>query len=241
MAAEPIEFEVNGLTLRGNLHLSDGEGKDLALLFLHGWTGRPNDDAAEFLASHGFSAMTFSLSGHSSSDGKIEEQTRKKSFQEVLAAYDFFKAKLPNGIKIGVAGSSYGGYLAVLLSAERPVRCLSLRVPANYSDEEFTEPQLRQTAEFNPAVVEWRRMSLNYHEAKSLTALHKFGGSVQIFEAEKDEQVPHQTVQNYVNAVADKSKLDYHLMEGWPHSLGNNKERNDQYRGILLNWLNQQI
>jgi esterase/lipase len=237
---QPIEFVVNGLTLRGNIYTPEEAPKNLALLFLHGWTGMTNDAAAAVLAENGFSAMTFSLSGHNDSDGKIEDQTRDKSLSEVIAAYEYFRNTLPKDVKIGAVGTSYGSYLAVLLSKVRPLVCLQLRVPANFWDEHFDEPQIDQSGD-NSEVRQWRQRPLNFNATRALMAVHNFEGPIQILEAELDDRVPHQTVQNYVDAVNDKTKLDYHFIKGWPHSLGDNKERNQQYQQILLNWLEQQV
>jgi esterase/lipase len=239
MNDQPVEFEVNGLVLRGNFYKAE-QPKNLAVLFLHGWTGLPNEPAAQMLAKNGFTSMTFSLSGHNNSDGIIEDQTRQKSLQEVLVAYDFFKTKLPADIKIGAAGTSYGGYMTANLSAERDMECLSMRVPADYWDDDFDKVQINQGGE-NPEVAHWRLQKLEPSATKALRALHNFDGPVQIIEAELDEMVPHQTVQNYINAVKDKSKLDYRFMKGWPHSLGEDADRNHQYQQILLNWLKTQV
>jgi esterase/lipase len=192
------------------------------------------------LAEKGFSAMTLSLSGHGNSDGKIEDQTRQKSLQETLAAYDLFKSKLPADTKIGVVGNSYGGYMAAILSTQREVACLSIRVPANYPDEGFEQPQAGRGHD-DPAVAKWRLQKLNFNNTRSLNAIHQFKGPIQILEAEKDELIPHQCVQNYVDAVKDKSKLDYQLLKDWPHSMGPDPERNRQYQEILLSWLQQQV
>lgn len=237
MEKQPIEFNIDGLVLRGNLRIPKSNSKSLAVLFIHGWTGLPNEDAAKVLAENGFSTLTFSLSGHNKSDGRLEDQTREKSLKEILTAYDLFKNKLPKEIKIVAAGNSYGGYFAAILSKERPLIAVQMRVPANYPDEGFRDQQLGQSDK----IMEWRSKVLNPDATRSLRALHKFQGTVQIIEAEIDDRVPHQTVQNYVEAVSDKSKLDYHFMKGWTHSLGVDKKRNKQYQDILLNWLNGQV
>lgn len=234
MTKQVISFEVGGLTLRGNLYVAENP-KKLAVLFVHGWTGLPNESAAEVMAQNGYTCLTFNLSGHGNSDGQLENQSRQKSFQEVLAAYDFFNTQLPAGAKIATVGNSYGGYLATLLTTERPIDYLQLRVPANYPDEGYNQPQIGQGGD-DPLVMKWRRQELDSAATKSLRALCNYQGPVQIIEAELDERVPHQTVQNYVDAVNNKTKLDYHLMKGWPHSLGLDAERNRQYQEILLNW-----
>lgn len=234
-----VEFSVDGLTLRGKFYGPMGPAKDIAVLFIHGWTGMPNELAAAFLAEHGFYAMTFSLSGHNDSDGTLQAQTRRKSLKEALAAYDFFKNKIPERKAICVAGNSYGGYLAPLLSAERSVASIQMRVPANYPDAHFSKPQLGQGGE-DPEVMEWRHKPLANGATKSLRALRGFRGPVQIIEAELDDRVPSQTVQNYVQTVSDRATLDYHFMKGWPHSLELDKGRNAAYQQMLLEWLNAQ-
>lgn len=238
MHKEPLKFKVGGLTLRGNLYKPKGDAKNLALLFIHGWTGEPNENAAKVLAKNGFWAMTFSLSGHNDSEGKIEEQTRQKSLNELIEAYDLFCSNLPKKIKIGVAGNSYGGYLAPLLAEERSIHFIQMRAPANYKDEGFQEIQIGRGHE-NGDLMMWRDQKLRWQDSRALQALHNFKGPVQIIESEFDDAVPHQTVQNYADAVKDKSKLDYHFMKGWPHSLGMHPQRNKQFQKMLINWANK--
>jgi esterase/lipase len=67
--------------------------------------------------------------------------------------------------------------------------------------------------------------------------VHDFAGPIQIIEAEKDEVVVSQVVANYKNAVSASTQLEYHLMKDWPHSLGNDEQRNKQFQKLLLDWL----
>lgn len=128
--------------------------------------------------------------------------------------------------------------MSILLSEERPVCCMSLRVAANYIDDDFTVKRMGRGSE-NPDVFKWRHLNLKADATRALRALHSFGGPIQIIEAGLDEMVPHESTQNYVDAASDKTKLDYHLMEDWPHSLGLDAERNRTYQKILLDWLNK--
>ena len=57
---------------------------------------------------------------------------------DVLAAYDYLSSI--DGVdskNVSAVGSSFGGYLATILSAKRKVRNLALRVPADYPNEAF--------------------------------------------------------------------------------------------------------
>lgn len=235
MKISSIEFLVNDNTLRGKIFTAEPP-KNLAMLFLHGWTGRPNEPAGEFLAKNGYTCMTFSLSGHNNSDGLLKDQTREKSLQEIVAAYDFFASKLPTGTKICVAGNSYGGYMSSLLSAERPLGAIQMRAPANNPDERFNERQLGQGGA-NPKTMAWREQPRTYQENRALNALHNFSGPVQIIEAENDSRIPRQTIQNYINAISKKDQIEYHFMKGWPHSMGSDPKRNSDYQRVTLAWL----
>ena len=234
MRTEPVEFKVEGQILRGNIYFAI-KPKKLALLFLHGWTGKPNNNAAKVMAENGFNCMAFSLSGHNDSDGKIEDQTRQKSLKEVVAAYDYFKERLLEGAKIVAVGNSYGGYLAPVLSSGRELAAVSMRVPANYPDKGFSNAHQIETSK-SSFVMEWRKQKVGSSETKSLRALHRFKGPIQIIEAEHDDAIPHQTVMNYVEAVPNEGQLKYDFMKGWPHSLGDHETCNKQFQKVLLNW-----
>jgi dipeptidyl aminopeptidase/acylaminoacyl peptidase len=67
--------------------------------------------------------------------------TREDNLRDLLAAYDRLLAHPAlDTSAIAVVGTSYGGYLASILTSLRPVRWLALRVPALYRDEEWHTP-----------------------------------------------------------------------------------------------------
>lgn len=223
--------------MSAKLFLPETDAKPMAVLFLHGWKGVPNEEAAVVLAVRGYAAMTVSLRGHNDSDGDIRTISRQDSLADAIAAYDYLVSQLPKGYGIVVAGNSYGGYLAALLSAQRPITALSLRVPAPYVDEGFSEPQFGKGHD-DPAVMQWRLAPHDYKGNKGFQAVHDFSGPIQIIEAELDDFVPHQGVENFRQAIKTNSQLDDHFMIGWPHSLGYEVPRNGEFQKILLDWLN---
>ncbi len=238
MQSRHIEFETNGLTLRGDLFEPTSDQKNIACLFLHGWTGRPNIRAAERTANVGYYALTFSFPGHNNSEGDITKLTRKEALESAVAAYDLFKSSIPEGTEIVAIGNSFGGYIAPLLTTQRKVRALSIRVPADYPDDKFDLPQMGQGHD-DPEVLRWRHRLHESSETMALRAVHEFTGELQIIEAKLDDLVPHETVHSYANAFADPEKLEYHLMEDWPHSLSDDETRNDQFQELLLTWLSR--
>lgn len=207
--------------------------RPLAFLFIQGWMGHQNVKAAQKLAEGGFTSMAYDMRGHGESEGDLAEFSRADFVQDALAAYDFLREQVGEGVKIGVVGSSFGSYTAVLLAEKRAVHCLSLRVPASYPDDGFEKPHLPVAG--SDALHNWRKKPLRYTQNRAFGALHDFTGPVQIIEAGADEQVDRQAIQNYVDAVADKERLSYALMEGAPHSLVS-EELQSEYEDLLIGW-----
>jgi uncharacterized protein len=234
----PIELLIDNQKVRGNLYVPDTNAKNVGVLFLHGWTGKPNESAAQFLAEHEYHALAIQMRGHGDSEGDIKKIRAQDSLNDAIAAYDYLVAQLPANGTIVAVGNSYGSYIAVLLSEARQLKGLSLRVPAAYPDESFELPKWGRGHD-DPVIDAWRKQAHHYSTNNALSLLHEFEGNIQIIEAEKDEIVPRQTVYNYKNAVANPSQLSYIVLKNWPHSMGIDPKRNREFQELLLNWLNR--
>lgn len=228
-----ISFISDGYKLTGNLFIAEKPEK-LAFLFIQGWTGHQNIKAAQALTKLGFTSMTYDMRGNGESEGSLADFTRADFIKDASVAYDYLRKKVDDDTKIGVIGSSFGSYTAVLLSEKRDIYCLSLRVPASYPDEGFNEPQLAQG---DPdSFMEWRKKMLNYTDNHAFNALHNFNGKVQIIEAEADELVPSQAPKNYANALSNKKQLLYELVPNAPHRLATDELHAD-YEKRLAAWV----
>jgi hypothetical protein len=73
-----------------------------------------------------------------------------------------------------------------------------------------------------------------------LEALNNFSGNILVIESEKDELVPHQTIENYLHAVHDVSKLTYTVMKGADHAIHDEKLR-AIYDNILTDWFKDKV
>lgn len=237
MRTEQLEISVNNEFIRGSLYIPEGDKMHISILFLHGWTGRPNDNAASSLAELGYPALAMNMRGHGNSDGDIQQVSAVDSLADAQAAYDVLNERFPdNGIVL--VGNSYGAYVGVLLSTSRHLMAMSLRVPATYPDELYGLPKWGRGND-DPGVAAWRQTSVAFGGNRAFQLLHEYTGEVQIIEGELDHVIPHQAVQNYVVAVSDPSRLDYRLMKGWPHSIGDSKERERQFEEVLIDWLSK--
>jgi len=238
MNIESVELHVDNQKISAKLFKPTEPTKKLAILFLHGWTGKPNENAAKYMAQNGYYSLTISMRGHSPSDGDIKTITAQNSLDDALVSYDFLKQKLPKGMGIIAVGNSYGSYIAILLSEKRKIAALSLRVPAVYPDSNYDQPHWGRGSEDND-VNKWRQKTVHFSENKVFQLLHDFPGNVQIIEGEDDEIIPKRTIQNYINAVSDPRKLDYQLMKGWPHSIGNNEKIAREFEQVLIAWVDK--
>lgn len=231
-----ISFVSDGDTISGNLIIAARPAR-LAFLFIQGWTGHQNIAAAQALADLGFTCMTYDMRGNGLSGGNLGAFSREDFLRDAELAYDFLRQHVGGKTAIGVVGSSFGGYTATLLSTRRPVACLSLRVPANYPDEGFDQPQLalkNASQDFR----EWRKRAADYTQNRALQALHDFAGPIQIIQAGADQEIPAQTIDNYVNAVASKAQLSHAVMKDAPHTLADEQLR-AVYQTLLTNWAKQ--
>lgn len=235
-----IRFISDGLTLKGTLYKPQKMlPKNKALLFLHGWKSRQQTEShyAQVMAKNGFIVLTYDMRGHGDSDGVQEELTRTDFLNDAISAYDYL-VSIPGVDRehITIAGSSMGSYIAALLTSKRSVKNLILRVPANYPDKGFDTQTLMDYT--NSAIrVSWRTTPLMYTDSIVLQAIHSFSGNILIVESENDKLVPHQTIENYMNAVSDKAQLTHVLMKGADHSISRDINRVDEYAEIIKKWI----
>lgn len=232
-------FVVNNQQLEGIFLFPETlKNKNPAFLFIHGLTGQKESSYqyASGLARLGYISFLFDMRGHGKSEGNINTLTLKDFLKDVVTAYDCL-AGVENVDKdnISVVGSSLGGCLADLLTSKRKVKNLIMRAPADYPNEVFYKPTMEHGGE-NPSIMEWRKQSKKPDGSFALQAMHTFNGKVLIIESENDDMIPHVTVENYINAVEDKTKLTHIIVRGAPHSIKERKFR-DEVEQILTNWV----
>ncbi|MGH7866913.1 MAG: alpha/beta hydrolase family protein [Candidatus Dormibacteraceae bacterium] len=234
---EEILLEVDSQYIAARLFeptLPNGHG----IFFIHGWRSRQDSPRgyAESLTTEGFTCLTFDLRGMGESDGDIQLLSRRDYLDDCLTAYDTL-ASTPGVTEMSVVGSSFGAYMACIVTAYRNVFSLVLRVPANYPNEDFDKPQVRHSDALD--AERWRTQERQHSDSYSLAALHRYPGKVLIVESEKDEIVHHSTVESFMRSVPNKIDVTHVIMRDAPHSLGTDNLK-QQYDGILRNWFTGQ-
>ncbi|MBV2148216.1 alpha/beta fold hydrolase [Sphingobium sp. AS12] len=243
--SDPSEIDENGVALTVEKQkvvgtLLQPEVPVPGVLFIHGWGGDQAEDLghAEALARLGCVCFTFDLRGHADSDADKEWVTRQDGLNDVLAAYDYLAANpLVDTNAIGVVGTSYGGYLAMLLTAHRPVRWLAMRVPALYPDDDWDMPK----AKLNKDVVRaYREQSHDAGADRALSACANFCGDVLIVECEKDEQIPREAIISMQGAFRRANSLTHRIIHGATHAM---RDKNHQrtYATLLTGWIDEMV
>jgi pimeloyl-ACP methyl ester carboxylesterase len=210
------------------------------LLFVHGWGGSQEQylARARAIATLGCVCLTFDLRGHARSEPQHHDVTREDSLRDVVAAYDLLAGqRAVDGAAIAVVGSSYGGYLAAILTSLRPVRWLGLRAPALYRDEDWSVPK----RELDRSVLAaYRRLPVRAEENRALGACAAFAGDVLVVESEHDDVVPHPTIASYLAAFRQARSLTHRVIEGADHGL-DEEVHQQAYTALLVRWASEMV
>lgn len=235
---EPVDLLVDGQHVSATL-VTPGTVVP-GVLFVHGWGGNQEQylGRAREVAALGCVCLTVDLRGHGKADGHRDEVTREDNLRDVLAAYDRLVAqRIVDRDSLAVVGSSYGAYLAALLTTQRPVRWLGLRVPALYPDEEWEVPKQKLDKTMLHA---YRRKTVASQDNRALRACAAFAGDVLIVESERDDLVPHTVIENYIEACKHARSLTYRVIEGADHGLTELPAQR-AYTSLLVNWLTEMV
>lgn len=211
------------------------------VLMVHGWGGSQDQyrSGAKELAALGCVCLTFDLTGHVATRSLREVVTRADNLADVLAAYDFLlDHPAVDASRIAVIGSSYGGYLAALLTRHRAVRWLGLRAPALYRDENWDTPK-KDLTELQH-LADYRRQRHGPDDNETLRACSLFGGDVLLVESEHDCIVPAPVLASYRESFAHASSLTYRLIRGADHALSTERDR-QAYSSLLAQWLEEMV
>ncbi len=209
-------------------------------MLVHGWDGSQEQYLARAheIAALGCICLTFDLRGHARDKAQRDTVTRDDNLTDMVAAYDVLVGHpAVDNDAIFVAGSSYGGYLAAVMSALRPVRWLALRAPALYKDEDWMVPKYQLN---KVELAAYRATAVTAEHNRALAASAAFRGDVLLVESEHDAIVPHPVVENYLSAFKQANSMTYRVIKEADHSLSQ-KAWSQSYTTLLVNWVDEMV
>src|ERR671936_1706738 len=133
---QDIEFDAEGVTLRGWLYVPDGaSGPVPAIVMAHGFSAVKEmylDSYAEVFAQTGLAALVFDNRNFGASDGEprqeIDPWAQVRDYRHAIT-YARTRPEVDRE-RIGAWGSSYsGGHVLVLGAIDRRVKCVVSQVP----------------------------------------------------------------------------------------------------------------
>lgn len=236
--SEPIDIQVDDASISGTILTPSARVP--GILFVHGWGGSQERDLARArnITGLGCVCLTFDLRGHEKTVDQRQSVTREQNLNDLLAAYDRLASHpAVDTAAIAVIGSSYGGYLATLLTRLRAVRWLALRVPALYWDTEWNVPKYALDRE---GLARYRRTSLTPTDNRALAACSEFVGDVLLVESEQDDYVPHATLMSFRSAFVSAHSLTHRIVDGADHALSTDAAQK-AYSAILTAWIGEMV
>ncbi len=211
------------------------------VLFVHGWGGSQQQYLARAreIAGLGCVCLAFDLGGHAKTQPRYETVSRESNLRDVLAAYDVLAAHPSvDPAAIAVVGSSYGGYLASILTSLRPVKWLALRAPALYIDSGWELPKLQLHKEQD--LKAYRSSFVPAEENRALRACAAFRGDVVIVESELDGIIPPTVITSYREAFIQSRSLTYRVIADADHGLSNDQSQR-AYTTVLVGWMTEML
>lgn len=211
------------------------------VLFVHGWNGSQEQYLARAreIAMLGCVCLTFDLRGHAGTEPLKDTVSRENNLRDVVAAYDLLAGQRNvDRDAIAVVGSSYGGYLAAILTAMRPVKWLALRVPALYMDNNWEMPKLQLHKDQD--LVSYRQSLVHASDNRALRACAAFEGDVLVVESERDQIIPHAVISNYLDACVKPRSMTYRVLKDADHGLTEVTAQR-AYTALLVNWFTEMV
>jgi uncharacterized protein len=211
------------------------------VLFVHGWGGSQEQYLARAreIAALGCICLTFDLRGHAQTQLQYQTVSRAKNLRDLLAAYDVLATRPHvDPASIAVVGSSYGGYLAAILTSMRTVKWLGLRSPALYIDTGWDLPKLQLHKDQD--LKTYRRNLVLAADNKALQACQAYKGDVLLIESELDDIVPSATLSSYREASKTARSLTYRCIAGADHGLTTEADQR-AFNSLLVNWLQEML
>lgn len=214
MKTEKISFQSEGMRISGILHLPD-HAQPPCVIASHGLLSSKESEKyialGKRMSEEGIAMLRFDFRGIGESEGSEEDNTISKKLADLKAAIDFIRFYPGLGQRIGLLGSSLGGFLSLIQASRDPEikSVVTWATPSHLDDLESKEQE-----EDYPLPPKAFFEDLPRH--RLLPLLSKVSNTL-IIHGERDELVPtEQAIAIFTHLNLPK---EIHIIGGADHRL----------------------
>lgn len=227
-----VEFKSGKETLKGSLFIPQGKGPFPGVLFFHGSRSDRTRilPIASELARKGIMCLCFDFCGHGESDGSYENLRFGDCIENGQDALDFLKEQNVDKKRIGIRGSSLGGYVAGSLLLKNKIKSVMMNVPAAFVDKDMKLVESEQKGR------EFLNDKSNWSKSISYDGIRQHEGSLLIIRNERDSLLSQEMVEAYYNEANKAKKRKLYLMKGADHSIRDNPKAGKIFYKQTVDW-----
>ena len=219
MNVEKVFFKSNGQKVAGVLHLPD-EKNPPCVIASHGLLSSKNSEKyialGERISKEGIAMLRFDFRGIGESEGRLEDDTVSRRIADLDSAIAFVRSYSRMGNRIGLLGSSLGGYISLIgASIEKEIRAVVIWATPFHLDDLGSKG-----TEENPLPGEAFFKDLPRH--RLLPLLPKISNCF-VVHGEKDELVPVDQAWEIFHTLGAPKEI--RVIEGADHRLTNPSHR----------------
>jgi dipeptidyl aminopeptidase/acylaminoacyl peptidase len=214
MKTEKVSFKSEGQRISGVLHLTEAKNPP-CVITSHGLLSSKDSEKyialGEHIAREGMGMLRFDFRGIGESEGQEEDNTISKKVTDLSAAIDFIRSHSGSGNRIGLLGSSLGGFLSLMkASTDKEIRAVVIWATPLHMDDLGSNKQ----EEDYPLPPEAFFEDLPRHR---LLPLLPNVSNCLVIHGEKDELVPVEQALGIFNSLGLPKEI--HVIGGADHRL----------------------
>lgn len=214
MKTEEVSFRSEGQRISGILHLPEREHPP-CVIASHGLQSSKNSEKyialGERLAGEGMAMLRFDFRGVGESEGRMEDDTVSRRIVDLGSAIGFVRSHPGVGNRIGLVGSSLGGYVTLIRgSMEKKISAIVIWATPFHLDDLGS----KKGSEEHPLPREAFFKDLPKH--RLLPLLPKVSDCL-LIHGEKDEVVPVDQAWEIFHSLGAPKEI--HVIEGADHRL----------------------
>jgi dipeptidyl aminopeptidase/acylaminoacyl peptidase len=214
MKIEKVSFKSEGYRISGILHLPEKENLP-CVITSHGLLSSKDSEKyialGEQISREGMAMLRFDFRGIGESEGSEEDNTVSKKIADLSAAIDFIRSYPGLGNRIGLLGSSLGGFLSLMkASMDKKIRAIVIWATPLHMDDLGSKKQ----EEDYPLPPEAFFEDLPRHR---LLPLIPNVSNCLVIHGEKDELVPVEQALGIFNNLDIPKEI--HIIGGADHRL----------------------